>query len=57
MTMYREGGEAVDIKNINHAKKVFYAQNSLMVLLLNLMVPYMNQVILKVVKNILSGPL
>jgi hypothetical protein len=50
MTIYREGGETIDIKIINHARNIFYAQNSLMVLLLNLMVPYMNQVILKVVK-------
>jgi len=57
MTIYREGGEAIDVKLINHARKVLYAQNPLMVLALNLMVPCMNQVVLKVVKNILGGPL
>jgi len=57
MTIYREGGEAIDVKLINHARKVLYAQNLLMVLALNLMVPCMNQVVLKVVKNILGGPL
>jgi hypothetical protein len=50
MTIYREGGEAIDIKIISHARKVFYAQNPLMVLLNNLTVPCMNQVVLKVVK-------
>jgi len=57
MTIYKEGGEVVDVKRINHARKVLYAQNPLMVLLLNLMVLCMNQVVLKVVKNIVGGPL
>jgi hypothetical protein len=57
MTIYCEGGEVVDVKIINQARKVFYAQNPLTILLLNLMVPCMNQVVFKVVKNIVGGPL
>lgn len=57
MPIYREGSEAVNVKIINHARKVLYAQNPLVVLLLNLIVPCMNQVVLKVVKNILGDPL